>query len=66
METCLGFAAGTAPGIQLFNTFKVYGQTDDHNIDGAGGNTKLTGLRLLVRKDTATGDVIGCTKANLS
>ena len=57
---------GTAPGIQLFNTFKVYGQIDDHNIDGAGGKTKLTTMHLLVRKDSATGDVLACTKAMLA
>ena len=39
---------------------------DDHNIDGAGGKTKLTTKYLVVRKDDATGDVIGCTAATLS
>ena len=44
----------------------MYGQIDDHNIDGAGGKTKLTTMHLLVRKDSATGDVLACTKAMLA
>ena len=54
---------GTAPGSELF---KVYGQVDDHNIDGADSKTLLTNLYLVVRKDSATGDVIGCTDDMLS
>ena len=46
--------------------FKVYGQVDDHNIDGADSKTLLTSLYLVVRKDSATGDVIGCTDDMLS
>merc|ERR1711971_1034716 len=57
---------GTAPSIFLFDTVKIYGTLDTHNIDGAGGRTALTGLSLEVRDTSSTGTVIGCTSANLA
>jgi len=57
---------GTAPAIILFDTVKAYGTLDTHNIDGAGGKTKLTDLRLVVRSTDSMGAIIGCTSANLA
>merc|ERR1719322_293738 len=46
-------ASGTVGPLVLFNTVKVYGQSDDFNIDGAGGKTILGNNKVvIVRKST--------------
>ena len=58
---------GTVPGILLFDSFKLYGSLDTYNIDGAGGNTMLSGKYILVRDGTdSTANLIGCTAATIA
>jgi hypothetical protein len=55
-----------APRFQLFNIFHVNDRLTTHNIDGTGAKLPLQTLYVVVRSETYTGDVIGCTAAKLA
>lgn len=57
----------TSPAFSLFGLpATAYGTISTHNIDGAGARTALGGLSVIVRETSATGNVIGCSSANLA